>query len=135
MSVRSLRFPAVVIFILILSGAALVKAQPAVEDSSQAIEFLLNYVAGSDMSFIRNGTTYTAQEAAAHLKSKYDFFKAQIQTPEDFIRLAGSKSILSGSPYLVKTRDGKMQNSADWLGAVLNDHRSAQKKILSESRH
>ncbi|HEX9443029.1 MAG TPA: DUF5329 family protein [Candidatus Binatia bacterium] len=126
---KSLRSLAVALSILALcGGAALAKTQPADEDTRQTIEFLLNYVAGSDMAFIRNGTSYTSKEAVAHLRSKYDYFKAEIQTPEDFIRLAASKSEFSGRPYLVKTRDGKVQNSADWLGAVLNDYRSAQIK-------
>lgn len=124
---RSLRILALAASLLALSaGAALAKAPTASDETKSAIEFLLSYVAASDMSFIRNGTTYTAKEAVAHLRTKYNYFKAEIETPEDFIRLAGSKSELSGKPYQVKTRDGKVQNSADWLTALLNEYRSAR---------
>src|SRR5262249_8258259 len=96
------------------------------EDTNQAIEYMLAYVARSDCAFIRNGQSYDAQQAAAHLRSKYNYFKGRIQTPEDFIRLAGSKSELSGQPYQVRSRDGRLFTSAEWLTAILANYRAAQ---------
>jgi len=61
----------------------------------------------ADATFIRNGQAHTPQEAVAHVRAKYEHFKGQIKTPEDFIRLAATKSLLTGQPYLVRTRDGK----------------------------
>lgn len=110
-------------FILLLAaGTAL--AEP-VDNAMQAIEYLIDSVRTSDLSFVRNGSTYTAREAAAHLKAKYDYFKKQIKTPEDFIRLAGSKSEFSGRAYLVKTADGRTIPSAEWLGSLLAKYRAA----------
>jgi Family of unknown function (DUF5329) len=37
-----------------------------------------------------------------YIKKKYDYFKTQIHTAEDFIALAATKSELSGRPYLVR---------------------------------
>jgi len=96
------------------------------EDTDQAIEYLLAYVARSDSTFIRNGQSYDAQMAAAHLRSKRSYFKAQIRTPEDFIRLAATKSEFSGKPYQVRTRDGRLFTSAEWLTEILADYRVAQ---------
>jgi len=88
------------------------------EDTNQAIEYMLAYVARSDCAFIRNGQSYDAQQAAAHLRSKRSYFKAQIHTPEDFIRLAASKSLASGRPYLVRC-DATVMPAADWLNQEL----------------
>jgi hypothetical protein len=99
------------------------------EDTDQAIEYLLDYVARSDCAFIRNGQGYDAQQAAAHLRSKYNYFKKQIRTPEDFIRLAASKSEISGKLYQVRTRDGRVFTSAEWLTVILTEYRAAQHTI------
>ena len=119
----ALKRSVVTVFILLLAaGTAL--AEP-IDNARQAIEYLIDSVRASDLSFVRNGSTYTAREAAAHLKAKYDYFKKQIKTPEDFIRLAGSKSELSGKAYLVKTSDGRAIPSAEWLGSLLAKYRAA----------
>lgn len=113
---------------LVLILAAGVAPSGAAENLHQAIQYLLDFVAGSDVTFIRNGATYSGKEAAAHMKAKYDYFKREIKTAEDFIRLAASKSELSGRAYLVRTREGKEIPSAEWLASALNDYRAAQKR-------
>ena len=77
----------------------------AAESLEQTIAFLLHRIETADATFIRNGQAHTPQEAVAHVRVKYEHFKAQIKTPEDFIRLAATKSLLTGQPYLVRTRD------------------------------
>ena len=96
-------------------------AQESLDDS---IKYLLDYIAKSDATFIRNGQTHTPAEAVNHIKAKYEHFKKDIKTPEDFIRLSASKSLLTGQPYLVKTRDGKEMPLSDWLTNALKAHRS-----------
>lgn len=112
---------AAVSVVLLFASAAYAETGPS---SQRAIEYLLVSVEHSDLIFIRNGKSYTPKEAAAHLKAKYDYFKGAIVTPEDFIRLAGSKSELSGKPYLVETRDGQRVTSAEWLLRVLAEYRA-----------
>ena len=109
--------------VLLVASAAYAETGVA---SQKAIEFLLSFVERSDVTFIRNGKSYSAKEAAAHLKAKYDYFKGDIVTPEDFIRLAGTKSELSGKPYQVQTRDGQRVTSAEWLLRALAEYRAAQ---------
>lgn len=117
-----IKFTAAVAAFMTLLAAEAVHSEP-VNNSQQAIEYMIGYVARSGATFIRNGKSYTANEAAAHLKSKYDYFKRDIATPEDFIRLAGSKSELSGKPYQVQTQDGHFVASADWLRQILTEYR------------
>jgi hypothetical protein len=97
----------------------------ATESLQQTIDYLLDYVAKSDATFIRNGQSHTPAEAAAHIKAKYEHFKSEIKTPEDFIRLSASKSLLTGEPYLVRTRDGKEMHLDAWLTEALKQHRAA----------
>jgi hypothetical protein len=121
---------AAVVMSLVLpaANAAYAETSPA---SQQAIEYLLSSVEHSDLTFIRNGKSYSPKEAAAHMKAKYDYFKRDIVTPEDFIRLAGTKSELSGRPYQVQTRDGQRVTSAEWLHHVLAEYRATQDAPVS----
>ncbi|MEY2487112.1 MAG: hypothetical protein QOH39_2760 [Verrucomicrobiota bacterium] len=96
----------------------------AAESLDQTINYLIDYVARSNASFIRNGTPHTPAEAVAHIKAKYEHFKPQIKTPEDFIRLSASKSLLTGQPYLVRTTDGKEMQLDAWLTDALKAHRA-----------
>ncbi len=95
----------------------------AAESLDESIKYLLDYVAKSDATFVRNGQTHKPQEAADHIKAKYDHFKKEIKTPEDFIRLCASKSLQSGKPYLVRTKDGKETHLDAWLTDALKKHR------------
>src|SRR2546423_3081743 len=79
----------------------------AEESLEQTIAFLFHRIETTDATFIRNGQAHTPQEAVAHVRAKYEHFKAQIKTPEDFIRLAATKSLLTGQPYLVRTQIGR----------------------------
>jgi hypothetical protein len=118
----------VVISVLALSGNLIhARAAATPENLNETIGHLLDFVANSDCAFIRNGSSYNSKEAAAHIKAKYDYFQNEIKTPEDFIRLAGSKSQLSGRPYLVRTKDGKEMETADWLGEALKNYRKSHK--------
>jgi hypothetical protein len=98
------------------------------ESLEQTIDYLLAYVAKSDATFIRNGHSHTPAEAVAHITAKYEHFKGEIKTPEDFIRLSASKSLLTGQPYLVRTVDGKEMRLDAWLTDALQKHRAESKR-------
>jgi Family of unknown function (DUF5329) len=114
--------------LLILISTLLVAVQAAAGDEKldDTIAYLLNYVAASKATFVRNGTVHSPAEAVAHIKAKYEHFKPRIKTPEDFIRLSASKSLLSGKPYLVRTSNGKEIRLDDWLTQALKAHRAGQ---------
>jgi Family of unknown function (DUF5329) len=96
----------------------------AAESLDDSIKFLLDYVEKSDATFIRNGQKHAPQEAANHIKAKYEHFKKEIKTPEDFIRLSATKSLLTGKPYLVRTPDGKEMRLDEWLTEALKQYRT-----------
>ena len=92
---------------------------------TKRFSYLLQYVANSKAVFIRNGSEHTPAEAVDHIKAKYAHFKGEIKTPEDFIRLSASKSLLSGKPYLVRESNGKEIRLGTWLNEALKAHRAA----------
>ena len=95
----------------------------AQSESAAAIEYLLDSVAASDLKFMRNGKAHTGAEAAEHMRRKYKHFDDRIQSADDFIDLAATKSMLSGKKYTVRSADVEMA-TADWLRAVLADYSS-----------
>ncbi len=115
---------------LLISVAALalvfVQNLQAGESLDETIKFLLNHIATADAEFVRNGSSHTPAEAREHVNAKYEHFKDQIKTPEDFIRLSASKSLLTGKPYLVKPKGGKEQTLSNWLTEALREHRAGK---------
>jgi hypothetical protein len=99
----------------------------------QKIRYLINYVSHSQVKFIRNGNEYTSVEAAEHIEKKYLHYKEEIKTAEDFIRLAATKSLLSGKSYLVVTLQGEQIQTNAWLLGVLTDYQKDLKR--SAYRH
>ena len=94
------------------------------ESSEQAIQFLLEYVAESGLTFIRNSERQNAADAAQHMKHKYQHFMGKIESPEDFIERCASKSLLSGKHYLVIMKNGKEAKTTDWLLRALEKYRN-----------
>jgi len=60
------------------------------------------------------------------MQKKYKHFKDKIKTPEDFIRLTATKSLMTGKLYYVKFKDGRKITSAAWLLQALEDFRQEQ---------
>jgi hypothetical protein len=105
-------------------GASLLPAAVlAGEDTNKTITYLIDYVARSDLTFVRNGQESTGKQAADHMRQKWAYFRNSIKTPEDFILLAATKSELSGKLYLVRLKDGKESPAGEWLTKVLAEYR------------
>lgn len=100
-------------------------AQAAPPSTEETVAYLIRHVGESKLTFIRNGSEHSAAEAAQLMQRKYDYVKKEVHTPEDFIRLAGTESHLSGKPYLVKLPDATTITSAAWLTAALREYRAA----------
>ncbi len=99
---------------------------PAPTDEARTeIEFLLRYVEQSDCIFIRNGKEHQGPAAASHMRRKFEHFLAEdeVQTAEDFIRLAGTRSMLSGRPYRIRQGNGVEIDTSVWLQSALNGYR------------
>ncbi len=89
------------------------------------IEYLLTYVSRSGCEFFRNGTWYDTHKAEAHLRYKYDVLVAhdQIETADDFIEKAATKSSLSGRAYKVRCPGSPEMTSTRWLRDALARYR------------
>ncbi len=92
-------------------------------DLDRTVAYLLQYVARSNLVFIRNGVMHSPAEAEVHMRRKFDYFKGEIRTPEDFIRLCATKSTLTGRPYQVKLADGRLLRCDQWMLSVLSQYR------------
>jgi len=106
-------------------GTALAGELPAV--SQAEIEGVLTTLGTSDCQFYRNGKWHDAHTAESHLRMKYDSLRKQgvLNSTEEFIEEAATKSSLSGEPYAVKCANAPQQSSAIWLGALLKARRTA----------
>ena len=93
-------------------------ALSAAGDADTEIRGLIQAVAESGCEFDRNGTRYSAKEAAEHLELKYSRGKRHANSAEAFIQRLASKSSWSGKPYQMIC-DGEAEPAGDWLSATL----------------
>jgi hypothetical protein len=104
---------------VLLAATAVHAQQPAFSDE-QKIAALIQTVADlRGAVFIRNGSEYDAKSAADHLKTKREKAGSRVKTPDDFIRLCGSTSSMTGRPYQIRFADGKTETSEAFLRARL----------------
>ena len=92
------------------------------------INHLLTYIQESNCKFIRNDVAYDSRDAAEHIKTKYEHFKEDIHTPEDFIERCATRSLLSGKLYFVQCSDNPKKPTADWLMTELTNYRRDMSK-------
>jgi len=114
------RSAAAVLALLGLFAIAPVRAAPAMSMTME-VNFLLGYVEGSECDFQRNGNWYTAREAHAHLRDKFNYLTARnrIDTTEQFIERAATESSLTGRAYMVRCNGGPVVSSKRWLSDEL----------------
>ena len=93
--------------------------------AQREIDHLLEFVAGSSCTFVRNGADYPAQKAGEHLAGKFRYAARRIATAEDFIRDIASRSSVSGEAYRVKCGKVDMP-AAVWLTEELQRYREAR---------
>ena len=93
--------------------------------AQREIDHLLEFVAGSSCTFVRNGADYPAQKAGEHLAGKFRYAASRITTAEDFIRDIASRSSVSGDAYRVKCGKVDMP-AAVWLTEELQRYREAR---------
>jgi hypothetical protein len=108
---------------LALAGARSVHAAdtaapgPAEE---QTIEALIASVARlGDATFLRNGKSYSAADAARFLRGKWRSRRSEVGSAEDFIERVASFSSTTSKPYLIRFADGRELSSAEYLRAEL----------------
>lgn len=95
------------------------KPDPPKLTEMEKIERLLQFVAASDVTFIRNGDEYKPKDAVEHMRNKLDYAGKRIKTARQFIKYIASESSMSGKPYYVRFKDGKKLKSAEWMTRAL----------------
>ncbi|WP_226996503.1 DUF5329 family protein [Thalassotalea crassostreae] len=95
--------------------------------SADEINHLLSYVESTQCKYERNGTMHTGSEAAEHINKKYEYYRDDIETTEDFIKYSATKSKMSGKYYKIHCADKAVVNSKDWLLSELKRYRLAKK--------
>ena len=113
------------IVLLLLSGLFATTNIVCAEASMDAeIDFLLDAVAGSGCTFIRNGKEAKAADAVDHLQMKRKRGKRYYNSTEEFIERIASSSSWSGKPYLIACGDAEPTPIKDWYLETLADFRS-----------
>ncbi|MEA1982351.1 MAG: DUF5329 family protein [Campylobacterota bacterium] len=97
--------------------------------NDKEIQHLLSYVKNTECKYIRNGSSHNGHKAVKHIQRKYDYFKDDIKTTEDFIRLSATKSTMSSSPYYIECKNKQKVESSKWLLEELVRFRQLQQKI------
>lgn len=98
------------LLVLLTAGTAHAFGPSVVE--AQKIEYLISSVATlQNAQFVRNGTSYDGKTAADHLRLKLKNAGSKIATVDDFIRLCGTGSSVSGIPYTIRFADGTRLNA------------------------
>lgn len=111
----------------LVSFAASAAAGPSPAAQAE-IKHLLTAIERSGCEFLRDGQSYGAARARAHLQRKYDYLlrKGLASTSEEFIERAGSGSSTSGKPYQIRCGKGEAVPSGQWLSTELRAYREKQ---------
>jgi hypothetical protein len=91
------------------------------------IIYLLNFVASTACQYERNGNFHNGKEAFEHINKKYKYYSDEIQSTEDFIQYAASKSKMSGKYYKIHCHNKSSIKSQDWLLTELMVYRKSKK--------
>jgi len=73
-------------FVLETGGTSVEQAHARVD------ALLLDLAEQEGVTFVRNGSDHSAEEAAAHLRRKFDHARDEIRSVDDFIRLCGTQN-------------------------------------------
>src|SRR5215831_20732952 len=102
--------------LLILCVTSVVQAGDLPAREGARIEFLIQAVGSlKNAKFIRNGSAYSAEAAASHLRLKLGKAGSAVKSAEDFIRYCGTGSSVSGKAYEIRFADGRAVPSATFL--------------------
>ncbi len=92
------------------------------------VAHLLEYIRTSPCRFIRNGRDYDSERAYRHVRLKYDYFRDEIMSTEEFIELSAAISTRSGKPYSFACEGQPERESRDVLLGELAKFRAARSK-------
>jgi hypothetical protein len=91
------------------------------------VNHLLDFVKNSGCIINRNGTDHPAEKGISHIEKKYDYFRDDISSTEEFIEYSATKSTMSGDYYTVSCPGKKTIRTQDWLMDELKRFRIEKK--------
>jgi len=116
-----MKLPIQLFLALLLGLTAFAAMAKAPLNEPQKIEALISSIENlKGAVFIRNGSEYSAKQAAAHVRMKWDSAGSKVKTADDFITYCASESSFSGKKYQIRFADGKTVYSEDYLREQLN---------------
>ena len=125
----SFRFWRAALLTLLLGASALLAQAAPSAAEEKLIDTLILRVSKMDaMIFLRNGNEYNSADAAKHMQAKYDYFKKELVTAEDFIDRCASRSEMTGQAYKVKLTNGAVRDANEFLNSELRALRQQVKK-------
>ncbi len=92
------------------------------------VNHLIEYVKNSGCIINRNGTDHPADKGVNHIIRKYNYFRDDINSTEEFIEYSATKSTMSGKYYTATCKQEKPVKTRDWLLAELERYRSSKKQ-------
>ncbi|MBQ0935967.1 DUF5329 family protein [Ideonella paludis] len=113
----------------LLLSALQALAAPTPAPIRAEIDALMGKLLASGCQFERNGSLHSGEEAKGHILRKLDYLegKRTLQSTEQFIELAASRSSSSGKPYFVKCGSAAAVPSQQWLLGQLQSLRAKTK--------
>lgn len=109
------------VLICLLNSQAVFADVP--DSQIKEVNHLLAFIKNSSCIINRNGTDYLAEKGVVHIENKYDYFRDDIKSTEDFIEYSATKSTMSGDNYMVMCPGKKTIKSQDWLLNELKKYR------------
>ena len=107
--------------LVVMSSVAIADVPPG---QLSEVNHLLAFVKNSGCIINRNGTDHPAEEGVSHIEMKYDYFRDDIKSTEEFIELSATKSTMSGDYYTVKCPGMEVIKTKDWLFEELKQFRT-----------
>ena len=117
-------FPPEWILTIVLSVVACGPALSDVPDPQRKeVAHLLEFLRNTTCAVERNGKSHNGENAYSHVQKKYDYFRDDIKTTEQFIEYSATKSTLSGRYYMVICEEQAPIRTQDWLLRELDCYR------------
>ncbi|MFV2055260.1 MAG: DUF5329 family protein [Thiohalomonadales bacterium] len=114
-----------IMLVVLLSLPAAMPTHAEINRTDSEIQYLLRFISQSNCIFIRNGEEHKSQKAREHIERKYDYYRNKVNSAEDFIKYAATKSGFSGKKYMARC-NGKTIPSSQWLLHELSVFRKQQ---------
>ena len=113
----------VLVAVLLLLSTVIASAD---DQSAAEIEHLIQSIATSGCTFVRNGKRHAPTAAEKHLRMKLKRGKRYVSDAESFIDRLASKSSMSKKPYYIQCDGEEPVPSGEWLKERLSEFRSAK---------